>query len=35
VAYTFAPNTSIIFGYDYYNNSALKDTITVQVDINF
>lgn len=35
VAYTFAPNTSVLFGYDFYNNGALKDTITVQVDINF
>jgi hypothetical protein len=35
VAYTFAPNTSVLFGYDFYNNSAFDDTITVQVDINF
>jgi hypothetical protein len=35
VAYTFAPNTSVIFGYDFYNSGDLKDTITVQVDINF
>jgi hypothetical protein len=35
VAYTFAPNTSVIFGYDFYNNNDFDDTITVQVDINF
>jgi hypothetical protein len=35
VAYTFSPNTSVILGYDFYNNSAFVDTITVQVDINF
>jgi hypothetical protein len=35
VAYTFAPNTSVIFGYDFYNNGAFDDTVTVQVDINF
>jgi hypothetical protein len=35
VAYTFSPNTSVILGYDFYNNSDFTDTITVQVDINF
>jgi hypothetical protein len=35
VAYTFSQNTSVIFGYDFYNNSDFEDTITVQVDINF
>ena len=35
VAYSFADNTSVILGYDMYNDSALDDTITVQVDINF
>jgi hypothetical protein len=34
-AYSFAENTSVIFGYDFYNNSAFTDTITIQVDINF
>ncbi len=35
VAYTFADNTSIIFGYDFYNNSAFPDTVTVQLDLGF
>jgi hypothetical protein len=33
--YTFSENTSVVFGYDIYNNGAFEDTITVQVDINF
>jgi hypothetical protein len=35
VSYNFAPNTAVIFGYDIYNDSALKNTATVQLDINF
>jgi hypothetical protein len=35
LAYTFAPNTSVILGYDIYNNKDLVDTYTVQLDINF
>ncbi|MBF0331066.1 MAG: hypothetical protein HQL17_03955 [Candidatus Omnitrophica bacterium] len=35
IGYTFAPNTSVIFGYDLYNNKDLVDTYTVQVDVNF
>src|SRR4029079_5456300 len=34
VAYTFSQNTSVILGYDFYPGD-FKDTITVQVDINF
>jgi hypothetical protein len=35
VAYSFAQNTSVLFGYSFYNRSAFDDTITIQVDINF
>lgn len=37
VAWSFASNTSVIFGYDVYNNAKVagKDTYTVQLDINF
>jgi hypothetical protein len=36
VAWAFAPNTSVIFGYDIYNNVKVagRDTYTVQLDIN-
>ncbi|MDD2773108.1 MAG: hypothetical protein PHP45_05365 [Elusimicrobiales bacterium] len=36
-AWAFAPNTSVIFGYDIYNNPSVagRNTFTVQVDINF
>jgi hypothetical protein len=34
-AYTFRENTSVLVGYDIYNNGDLDDTFTVQVDINF
>jgi hypothetical protein len=36
-SWAFAPNTSVIFGYDIYNNSKVAgaDTYTVQLDINF
>jgi hypothetical protein len=33
-AYLFAPNVSVILGYDIYGNPALKPTVTMQVDIN-
>lgn len=33
LSYAFASNTSVIFGYGQYNNSA-KPTITTQLDIN-
>ncbi len=34
-AYKFSDNTSMIFGYDFYNNHNLADTYTAQVDIDF
>ena len=36
VAWAFAPDTSVIFGYDVYNNSKIAgaNTFTVQLDIN-
>lgn len=36
-SYTFAPNTSVIFAYDIYNNDKVvaNDTFTTQLDINF
>lgn len=36
VSWAFAANTSVIFGYDVYNNSKIAgaDTFTVQLDIN-
>ena len=36
-SWAFAPNTSVIFGYDIYNNNKVAgaDTYTVQLDINF
>ena len=35
-AWAFAPNTSVIFGYDIYNNDKIAgaNTFTVQLDIN-
>ncbi|HEU0264571.1 MAG TPA: hypothetical protein VFR01_02465 [Geobacterales bacterium] len=37
VSYAFAPNVSVIVGYDMYNNDKIagKDTYTTQLDINF
>ncbi|MHB0998655.1 MAG: hypothetical protein ACYC27_05360 [Armatimonadota bacterium] len=35
VAYNFTKNTSVILGYDWYNDSNLSDTLTVQLDMNF
>jgi uncharacterized protein with beta-barrel porin domain len=36
-SWAFAKNTSVIFGYDVYNNKdrAGQNTFTVQLDINF
>ena len=36
VSWAFAPNASVIFGYDIYNNVKVagRDTFTVQLDIN-
>lgn len=35
VAYSLNSSTSVLVGYDFYNNSALDDSITVQLDVNF
>lgn len=35
VSYAFAPNVSVLVGYDIYNAAGVDDTITTQVDINF
>jgi len=35
VAWKFAPNASVIFAYDIYNESTYKPTGTVQVDLDF
>lgn len=35
VAYNFTKNTSLIVGYDWYNDSSLNDTLTLQMDMNF
>ena len=35
VAYNFTKSTSLIVGYDWYNDSNLADTFTAQLDINF
>lgn len=34
-SWKFSDNTSVIFGYDIYNNRNLADTVTVQLDIDF
>jgi hypothetical protein len=34
-SYAFAPNASVLIGYDIYNDRNLKNTITTQLDINF
>jgi hypothetical protein len=34
-AWKFAPNVSMIGGYDIYNNDAFLNTATIQVDIDF
>jgi len=33
--YTFTPTTSMILGYDRWNNRSLSDTITMQFDMNY
>ncbi len=33
-AYKFADNASVLVGYDFYNDSSIKDTVTVQIDID-
>lgn len=35
LSYKFSDNTSMIFGYDIYNNQNLANTYTVQLDIDF
>ncbi len=35
VAWKFAPNVGVIFGYDTYNESGIKPTATIQLDIDF
>ena len=35
VAWKFAPNVGVIFGYDIYNESTYKPTATIQLDIDF
>jgi hypothetical protein len=35
VAWKFAPNVGVIFGYDVYNESTYKPTATIQLDIDF
>lgn len=34
VAYTISPNSSLLVGYDWYNDSMLSNTFTVQFDAN-
>lgn len=34
-SWQFTPSTSVIVGYQFYNNRNLADTATIQVDINF
>lgn len=35
IAYSFTKSTSLIAGYDWYNDSSLDDTLTIQMDMNF
>ncbi len=35
ISWKFAPNVSVIFGYDVYNESRYKPTATIQLDIDF
>lgn len=35
VSYNFTPSRSLILGYDWYNDSGLSDTVTMQLDVNF
>ncbi|MCC6445891.1 MAG: hypothetical protein IT210_20855 [Armatimonadetes bacterium] len=34
-AYSFSPNTSVILGVDFYNDSGYEPSLTAQLDINF
>lgn len=34
-SYKFTPSTSVIFGYQFYNDKNFPDTATIQVDIDF
>ena len=33
-SWKFAPNVSVLCGYEMYNNSRIDDTATVQIDID-
>lgn len=35
VACTISPTTSVLLGYDWFNDDSLADALTVQLDINF
>lgn len=35
VAYNFSPSTSVLAGYSFYNNPNFKNTITLQLDVNY
>lgn len=35
VSYAVSPTSSVIFGYDIYNNSNIKPSFTFQYDVNF
>lgn len=35
IAYKFSDNASLLVGYDVFNDSALKDTVTLQLDVDF
>lgn len=34
-SWTFNKNVSVLLGYEFYNNRALADTVTIQLDVNF
>ncbi len=35
ISYNFTPTRSLILGYDWYNDSSLSDTLTMQLDVNY
>jgi hypothetical protein len=35
VAYSITPKISYLIGWDHWNSSSMKDTITTQLDVNF
>lgn len=35
IAYTISPSTSVLVGYDWFNDNSLADVLTVQFDVNF